>query len=408
MTLVNVNNLDPGLVLAQDVLDNNAKLLLVKGQTIKNEHIRIMKMRGIFEVEVDGLDQEDSKSRETVNSERLEQVGQAVKKKFQLIDIAHPTIKEVVKICLEHRLKLPETAKTPLDLTLNDDNQKKLSSKDIMARIDRFEVKLPEVPSLVFELNQAIADPMSSAADIAQVINRSPSMAATLLKIVNSAFYGLRSKVDSLSRAAMLMGSKEVTNLAMAITIMETFKDIPKEIMDVGSFLEHNLACGMLARILAAHGNIPQTERIFVAGMLHDIGRLILYKYFPDYAILALIEARQSNIPLFKAEQKILGCTHTHLGNRLLNKWKLPTVLTDNVYFHHNPSSASDPMMASALQMADIIIHGLDIGHSAEHIVPAFDDKAWERLNLPISSIRFIIRQARHQVENFRDLLKEG
>jgi HD-like signal output (HDOD) protein len=132
-----------------------------------------------------------------------------------------------------------------------------------------------------------------------------------------------------------------------------------------------------------------------------------LYKYFPDDAMLALIEAHQSKISLFKAEQKILGYTHTHLGNRLLNKWKLPIVLADNVYFHHNPSSASDPMMASALQMADIITHGLDIGHSAEHIVPAFDAKAWERLNLPISSIRFIVRQAQQQVENFRDLLKE-
>jgi HD-like signal output (HDOD) protein len=164
----------------------------------------------------------------------------------------------------------------------------------------------------------------------------------------------------------------------------------------------------MLARILAAHGNIPQTEWIFVAGMLHDIGRLILYKYFPDYAMLALMEVQQSKLPLFKAEQKILGCTHTHLGNRLLNKWKLPIVLTDNVYFHHNPSSASNPTMASAMQMADIIIHGLGIGHSAEHIVPAFNDKAWEQLNLPINSIRFIIGQARHQVENFRDLLNGG
>jgi putative nucleotidyltransferase with HDIG domain len=408
MALVKVDNLDPGMVLAQDVLDQNAKLLPAKGQTIDDKHIGIMKMRGIFEVEIDGLDQEDSKSRETVNPERLEQVGQALKKKFQAIDIAHPAIKEVVKICIEHRLTLPETTKSSVDPTVNNDNFNKLSSKDIVARIDRLEVKLPEVPSLVFELNETIANPMSSAADIAQIINKSPSLAATLLKIVNSAFYGLRSKIDSISRAAMLMGSKEVTNLAMGITIMETFKDIPKEIMDVGSFLEHNLACGMLARILAAQGNIPQTERIFVAGMLHDIGRLILYKYFPDYAMFSLTEAQQSKIPLFNAEQKILGCTHTHLGNRLLNKWKLPLVLTDNVYFHHNPASAANPVMASALQMADIIIHGLDIGHSAEPIIPAFDDKAWDRLNLPISSLRFIIRQAQHQVENFRDLSKEG
>lgn len=276
-----------------------------------------------------------------------------------------------------------------------------------MAKIDRIDVKLPEVPSLIFELNEIISNPSSSAQDIAKVINKSPSLTATLLKIVNSAFYGLRSKIDSISRAVMLMGSKEVSGLAMGITIMEIFDDIPQEIMDVASFLEHNLACGVVARIFAAHSNIVHTEQLFVSGMLHDIGRLILCKYFPQYAKLTFIAARQAVQPLLKAEQKVLGCTHEHVGKKLLNKWKLPIVLVDNVSYHHHPSSSPNPGMTAMLQMADMIVHGLGIGNSAEHIVPGFDIKAWERVNLPVNAFQSLIKQAEHQMETFRDILNK-
>ncbi len=404
MSLVKVDKLVNGMVLNQDVFDSNSRLLLAKGQEIEDKHIRIMKMWGIFEVDIDGISGEGDENRESIDSKQLVAVAEQVKLLFRGVDITHPAMNEIVKNCIEYRLRFNEPVSYGID-RLTKENLKGLNTKEILSRIDRIDVKLPEVPSLVFELNEIIANPMSSAGDIAQVINKSPSLTATLLRIVNSAFYGLRSKIDSIARAVMLMGSKEVTNLAMGITIMETFKDIPKNVLDVASFLEHNLACGVLARILAAHGNIPQTEQLFVSGMLHDIGRLILYKYFPDYAMLALFEAKECAIPLYKAEQKVLGCTHTHLAKRLLNKWKLPLVLVDNVAYHHTPSSAPNPAMAATVQMADIIVHGLGIGHSAEHIIPAFDAKAWEKVNLSTSAFSSIIRQALHQVKNFRELL---
>ncbi|MGD9209835.1 MAG: HDOD domain-containing protein, partial [Desulfobacteraceae bacterium] len=330
-----------------------------------------------------------------------------VKRLFQAVDIKNPTIKEVVRIVIQYRLKHPviEKKDTVLDSV---DHVKTNNYSNIMQKIDRIDVKLPEVPTLVFELNEIIANPMSSASDIARIINKSPSLTATLLKIVNSAFYGLRSKIDSISRAVMLMGSKEVSNLAMGITIMETFKDIPKEVMDVSSFLEHNLACGIVARILAAHSKMSNTEQLFVSGMLHDIGRLIFCKYFPEYSVLAFTMAEQSTIPLYKAEQKIFGCTHTQIGKKLLNKWKLPILLVDNVYYHHQPSSAPNPAMAATLQMADIIVHGLGIGSSAEQMIPAFDEKAWQRTNLPIGAFPSLIKQAEHQLKTFREFLTKG
>lgn len=407
MTLVKVANLEPGLVLSRDIFDSNSRLLLSKGRKIEDKDIRLMKMWGIFDVEVDGAETNGAANKMSADSEQMRIVAEEIRTLFQSVDLTHPAVKEIARISIQYRLENPVSLKKSPPIDIEDDAEP-LNSRDMMARIDRIDVKLPEVPSIVFELNEIISNPMSSAGEIAQVINRSPSLAATLLKIVNSAFYGLRSKIDSIARAVMLMGSKEVSNLAMGITIMETFKDIPPEIMDVASFLEHNLACGTVTRILAAHSKIAQTEQLFVSGMLHDIGRLILYRYFPDYAKFTIMEAKRSGIPLLKAEQKILGCTHAHLGKRLLNKWKLPLSLVDNVFYHHHPSSAPDPDLAVLLQMADMIVHGLGFGNSAEQIIPSFDIKAWERINLPLSAFNSIVKQAEHQVETFRDLMSRG
>jgi len=409
MALVKVDKLVPGGVLSEDVRDVNSRLLLAKGQEIGDRHIRIMKMWGIFEVRVEGLDTDEVvEDEQPGDSEQMAVVGEQIKKIFRAVDIEHPAVKEIVRLSIRYRLRHFHVAKGTAAPMAPSSDRRPVNSQEIMAKIDRIDVKLPEVPSLVFELNEIIADPMSSAGDMAQVVNKSPSLTATLLKIVNSAFYGFRSKIDSISRAVMLMGSKEVSNLAMGVTIMETFRSIPKEIIDVASFLEHNLACGTVARILAAHGNVAPTEQLFVSGMLHDIGRLILCKYFPQFAKLTFEHAAQSGLPLLKAEQAVLGCTHMHLGKKLLNKWKLPYTLENNIYYHHNPSASPSPAMAVTLQVADMIVHGMGIGSSGEQIVPAFDAKAWERVNMPVGAFHSLMKQAEHQIETFREVLSKG
>lgn len=407
MALVKVEKLTEGTVLAEDVLDGKARLLLSKGQAIGDKQIRVLKMWGVFEVEVEGADAAVEEALPSADPEQMAVVGTQIKKMFGAVDIQHPAAKEVVRLSIQYRLNhfRPEPAPAA---PLPPPEQPPARATDVAAKIERIDVKLPEVPSLVFELNEIIADPMSSAGAIGQVVNKSPSLAATLLRIVNSAFYGFRSKIDSISRAVTLIGSKEVSNLALGITIMETFRGIPKEIMDVASFMEHNLACGVVARILAAHGKIAHSEQLFVSGMLHDIGRLVLCKYFPEIFQQTLAEAAREGRSLIKSEQALLGCTHALLGKKLLNKWKLPYALENNVFYHHQPSSSPSPETAAVIQMADMIVHGMGVGTSGEQIVPGFDSKAWERLNLPSSALRSLIKQAEHQIETFGDLLRKG
>jgi HD-like signal output (HDOD) protein len=406
MALMKVEKLMPGMVLSEDVIGANARLLLTKGLELGDKHLRILKMWGVFEVFVDAPDSDDSNDALT-DSEHFGMISEDVKKKFSNLDSGHPAISEILRLSICYRLEhqLLPGAKVQIRQADTPDPSGMIS---VLADLDRLEIKLPEVPSLVFELNEIIADPMSSSGDIAQVVNKSPSLSAMLLKIVNSAFYGFRSKVDSISRAVMMIGSKEVSNLALGITIMETFKEIPRQIMDVASFMEHNLACGIVARIIAGHSAIAHSEQLFVSGMLHDIGRLILCKYFPKLAIACLADADSNIQSLLKTELSLAKCTHMQIGKKLLKKWKLPYSLENNIFYHHNPSSSPSPETAAAVQLADIIVHGLGVGSSGEQIIPAFDHKAWEKMKLSVGAFNTVIHQAGHQIETFRHVFNKG
>jgi HD-like signal output (HDOD) protein len=402
MTLVSIEQLDLGMILAEDVKDMNGRLLISNGVRIEAPHMRVLKMWGICEVAVEGDDPVPEGSNSNVNTEQMDLAAREIIKSFADLDLEHPAIKEIVKLSIPFRATRPAKKQGSADIAPQSENPEPIAAKDLSARIERIDIKLPEVPSIVFELNEIIADPLSSSTDIAQLVNQSPSLAALLLKIVNSAFYGFRSKVDSISRAVVMIGSKEISNLALGITIMETFKDIPRQVMDVTSFMEHSLGCGIVARILAAYANITATEQLFVSGLLHDIGRLVLCRYFPQIMGCILADARQSNTCLLQTERNKIGKTHSQIGKKLIQKWKLPYALENNVLYHHTPSTSPNPEAAAIVQLADIIMHGLGFNGSGEHRSPGFDAETWSRLKIPTGALPTVVRQAIHQIENFR------
>ena len=176
--------------------------------------------------------------------------------------------------------------------------------------------------------------------------------------------------------------------------------------IDMYSFLKHSLACGILSRILAAQKNFGQTEQLFVSGLLHDLGRLILYLYFTDESRGILGRARRNNKLLYHEETNYLGCDHAQVGNKLMEQWKLPLILENNVLYHHNPSEAQQPIPATIVHLADIIVNALGIGSSGEKFVPPLDAAAWENLDLPISSFDTVIGQATHQFYSLESILQ--
>ena len=397
MGLTHINDLKPGMILDEEVRDINGRLLLKKNKKIQSSHIRIFKIWGVTEVNIQGNNGDQSPSTGTVSPEQIEKIEKDTKSLFRHVDLEHPAIKEIFRISVEFRSK-HNLSESQNGINLAEvEKQQTANGHDFLQKLKNKKITLPEIPSIVFELNEVIANPLSSSEDIAQVVQRSPSLTALLLKIVNSPFYGFPSKIDKISLAVTLIGTREISGLALGISLISLFNKIPKEILSMYSFLRHSLACGIISRILAAHKSIPQTEQLFVSGLLHDLGRLILYSYFPNDSRNILSRARSSDMLLYMQETDYLGCNHTHLIKHLLQQWKLPMVLENNVFFHHNPREAQQPLPATLVHLADIITNGLGIGTSGERFVPPLDIAAWESLELSPSCFDVVTKQATHQ-----------
>jgi HD-like signal output (HDOD) protein len=406
MGILRTDSLKEGMILADDVKDMKGKLLLAKGQELEARHIRIFKIWGVTEVNVVGNVGNEENPEPDVSPERIEKIKEKTKPFFCHVDPDHPAIKEIFRLSVLFRSRngVSELHKDiPAKQSGIPGDYPKL---DVRQKILNTEIKLPEIPSIVFELNEVIVDPLASTDNIAQVVNKSPSLTALLLRIVNSPFYGFPSKIESISRAVTIIGTREISSLALGISMITNFQGIPKEILDMYSFLRHGLACGIMSRLLAAHKHMPQTEQLFVSGLLHDIGRLIVYKYFPGQAKNLLRVCRASNGLLYEAEDIYLGCRHTDIGKYLLREWRLPPALESNIFYHHNPSNAPDPISAAIVHLADIIVNGLGMGSSGEIFVPPLDCEAWDRLGLSTSSFQVAIGQAIHQMVALESFLE--
>ncbi len=407
MALVHTSRIKEDMILSEDVKDVRGRLLLPKGQKLRSKHIDVMKKWGVTEVHVTDASVSEQGSDPHSEQPDLEQVEEQTRPVFTFVDLDHPAIKELFRLSVlfRHahgitRAKAPSFSSEALD----KDN---LRIADIRENLNQQEVKLPEIPEIVFELNDILSDPLSTADNLAQVVAKSPSLTAALLRIVNSSFYGLSSRIDTISRAVTIIGTREISSLALVICTLSVFKNIPREILDMRSFLKHSFACGLIARMLAANKDISETEQLFVAGLLHDIGRVIIYKYFPEQAKALLMRCMEQEKILHREEITLLGCTHTDISRYLLGKWNFPPVLEENIFFHHNPMSAGDPLKASIIHLADIMANGLGMGTSGEYFVPPMDNEAWDLLDLRPSTFEMIINQANHQISALDLFLQE-
>jgi HD-like signal output (HDOD) protein len=405
MIAVPTDKIKSGQVLAEEVRDISGRLLLSKGHTIEAKHIRIFKIWGISEVHLAGADGHEDTSDPSMDPAMIEQTKKSVTASFSQMDLEHPAVKEIYRIAVLFRCKHNIIVEDDNSTVDNQPTPQHEQEKNFLKKLQKNNIILPELPSVAFELKKVVENPMSSTEHIAQVVSRSPSLTAVVLKIVNSSFYGFPSKISTVSHAVSLIGTQEISVLAIGISVLSIFKNLPNKTIDMHSFLRHSLVCGLLSRVFAAHKNVPQTEQLFVSGLLHDLGRLILYIYFPDESRNILARSKNRNKLLYKEEKDYLGCDHAQLGVELMKQWKLPLILQNNVLYHHKPSEAQQSVPATIVHLADIIVNSLGIGGSGEKFIPPLDYNAWKNLELSPSSFETIIGQATHQFQALESIL---
>jgi len=407
MQRVSLDQLKEGMVLFEEARDVNGRLLLGEGAEINPSHISILKKWGVANVCIAGETDDGEDDKSGIDFELFEKTAKNVKKFFQHAGLKDPFMKELFRLSVLHRFHT-DNFEPPKKIKIDEANdQNNVAKINLRNKLSKNEIKLPEISTIVFELNEVINNPQSSAEDIATVVNKSPSLTARLLKIVNSSFYSFHSRIDSVSRAVAVIGTREIASLAIAISTISVFKGIPEEIADMKLFLKHSLACGLVARIIAAHNNIPQTEQLFVAGLLHDIGRVIIYKDFSDQARMLFSQCAGEDKLLYLEEKNWLGCKHTDVGKILLTKWNLPETLVNSVFYHHNPSKAREPVWPSIIHLADIITNAVGLGSSGERFVPQLDEKALTRISFSPGILKMIVKQATHQFTSLVSFLTE-
>jgi len=242
---------------------------------------------------------------------------------------------------------------------------------------------IPSLPMIFTRIDEAVNNPRSSLAEIGRIISEDSSLTARLLKIVNSAFYSFPTRIETISRAVTVVGTQQLRDLALATSVMKLFQGIPADLMNMEAFWKHSIGCGVSARILATRRREANVERFFVAGILHDIGRLALCLNEGDWMRGALGRCHASGELLYKVELEELGFDHAGLGRALLENWKLPASLEETVAYHHNPIAASRfPVEAAVVHVADIIAHAMQLGNSGEQLVPPLNPQAWDRTGI--------------------------
>jgi len=238
-------------------------------------------------------------------------------------------------------------------------------------------------PILYYQLREKLDDPNTTFDDLAAIIKTDTAMSARLLKIVNSAFYGFGEKIDTLTHALNIVGTEQLTDLALAAVVTSKFQGIPRDLINMETFWMHSIGCGIAARKIARHISGVETEKMYLGGMLHDIGSLILFKESPEDAKKILLRCKESGENLFKVEKEVLGYDHAEVGALLLTEWKLSDQLVEVVKYHHQPADARNYFQeASIIAWADALVYEMKIGNSGEPGVPDLDPKVLELIPL--------------------------
>ncbi|MCW8947051.1 MAG: HDOD domain-containing protein [Sedimenticola sp.] len=242
---------------------------------------------------------------------------------------------------------------------------------------------LISLPAAYTRLQEVMTSEDSSMKDVADVVSLDPALAARLLRIANSAYYGLPSQVDTISRAVNILGIQQIHDLALATSVAQAFDGVPNELMDMSTFWYRSVMCGFLARELAKAAGLRAMESLFVRGLLLDIGHLVLYSRFPQESRQALAESGDDLLALFAKERQLIGCDANEVGLELMKSWKLPQSFVDSFAYLQRPENCDDiGKEVAILHIAAWITHGLNTDLLLEQMIEKIADSAWELTGL--------------------------
>ena len=261
---------------------------------------------------------------------------------------------------------------------------------------------LPTLPAVMTRIIRKTEDPSTSIKEIVDIIGVDQALTIKILKIVNSAYYGFRQRIATLERAVVILGFNNIKNLALSTSTFDTLGGEGAGKFDRAKFWEHSIGCGVATKALARRLNYnPRSlEEAFTAGILHDIGKVVLDKYVHEEFNEVVRTVVQEDILMVKAEQEVLGADHTGIGHWLAIKWGLPNSLQEVIAYHHNPEAAKEAVELTGLvHFADILTRQKKIGSGGDNKIPSLNPNVFKMLKLTENDVEEIMGLINEEME---------
>ncbi len=257
------------------------------------------------------------------------------------------------------------------------------------------------LPDVFIHINQLVEDTGSTMSDIARAVSRDPSFTLRMLRVANSPFYGFSSSIDTVDKAVAVIGTSQIRNLALSMSVANTFAGLPNNLMSMDNFWRHSLYCALIARTLSRQVRGSDPQAVFTAGLLHDIGELVIFNRLPVQAkeSLLLVLDQLDELPVYLAERQTLGFDHAQLGGELARLWNLPPLLAECIACHHSIGEAQRyPRETALVHIANILAQMAEVDTLELTDAPPVDPLAWKITGLDENIIEPAIREAQQEI----------
>lgn len=273
--------------------------------------------------------------------------------------------------------------------------------------------ELPTLPLVANKINAILHDPKSSVSDLSKIIEKDQSITAKVLKLVNSAHYGLPQKVSNINRAIALLGYRNIYYIVMTLSVFDTLKNLKKRSFDRRKFWVHSIAVGILSQKLARECNFLLVDDIFTSGLLHDLGKVFLDGFMHEEFEAIIQKAENEGISYIDAEHELFDVDHTMVGEWMARAWILPLHVIAGIKHHHHEvekrsglSLSQDPFI-DIIRLADMSIKVGKFGHSGDGSKhhPKLEKALFRRLPLTKDDMEPIIADLSKDLSKSEELL---
>lgn len=262
--------------------------------------------------------------------------------------------------------------------------------------------KMPPLPQSITQILEIVKDDKSSSRELARVFERDPTLAVDILKLANLPVYGFTSRISTITHAIVCLGLETVKSIALTSSTHEMLnKEIPAYSLGEGMLWQHSISCATCARIIAKRIGYKENEEAYTAGLLLDIGKIILSSFAEDEFNQVSERAEEGKIPFNIAEQEVLGFGHPQVGGRIIKKWNLPSTLVEAIQCHHQPNKAeTHKTLTYIVHLADVISCMLGIGLGSDGLMYEFEEHTLDILGLSKEDVESIMSELADKIQS--------